>query len=310
MVQGIASQILSETPSTQAAPVSANLEESQSPQSQEIRTEGKEVPDFDSRFGVLTKMERKLKEEQARIKEQEKGWGEKLSKLEELEKFSKLFEENPLEALKMKKGWGVQEFNEFAVKHSTDEDLDPVSKLTKDFQKQMDELRAKMTEDFEGKIKAKEEELTAKDRDKQVVEFKGNLKSFLAENKDAYEFIHAEENGPEEVFNLIYEDVQRQIKENAENGVEKELQVMEFKEAADKVEAFLDKAYSKYLSLNKVKSKFQSGNEQLVSFITNKSKQEPTTLNSSFSPKSKPVDQLSPEERKQQAVAFLRQAKA
>lgn len=307
MVQGIAGQILSETPSQPSAPVSAGTEESQEAQTPKQSHEGKEVPDFDSRFGVLTKMERKLKEEQARIKEQEKSWGDKLSKLEELEKFSKLFEENPLEALKLKKGWGVQEFNEFAVKHSTDEDLDPVSKLTKNFQTQLDELRSKMTEEFEGKIKAKEEEITAKDRERQVIEFKSELKSFLAENKNDYEFIHAEENGAEEVFNLIYEDLQRQIKENQESGEEKELQIMSIKDASDKVEAFLDKTYSKYLSLNKVKSKFQSGSEDLGRFIVKS--QEPTTLNSSFSPKSKPMEQLSPEERKQQAIAFMRSQK-
>ena len=305
MVQGIASQILSETPSQSTAPVTATTEESTGQQT--TGTEGASVPDFDSRFGVLTKMERKIKETEARLREQEKGYGEKDKKLAEMEEFMKLFEENPLEALKKKKGWGLQELNEFAVQHSDADDLDPVARIHKTHAEKMAELEKKLMSEMEAKIKAKEEEISAKDRDRQVVEFKGNLKSFLAENKDAYEFIHAEEDGPEEVFNLIYEDVQRQITE----GVEAEsLKVMEFKDAADKVEAFLDKTYSKYLSLNKVKSKFQTGNEQLVSFITNKSKEEPTTLTSSFSPKSKPQDQLSAEERKQQAVAFMRQQKA
>ena len=308
MVQGIANQILSETPSSSPAPVTADTNETAG--SQATGTEGTSVPDFDSRFGVLTKMERKIKEAEARNREMEKGWGEKEKKLAEMEEFMQLFEANPLEALKKKKGWGLQELNEFAVQHSDDDDLDPVAKIHKTHAEKMAELEKKLMSEMEAKIKAKEDEISAKDRDRQVVEFKGNLKSFLAENKDAYEFIHAEENGQEEVFNLIYEDVQRQIKQMEETGEQKEIQVMEFKDAADKVEAFLDKTYSKYLSLNKVKSKFQTGNEQLVSFITNKSKQEPTTLNSSFSPKSKPVDQLSAEERRQQAVAFVRQQRA
>lgn len=306
MVQGIANQILSETPSESPATVNANTEENGS-QSGQPQSDAKEVPNFDERFNVLTKMERKLKERESQWKGKETEWEEKGKKLSELEEFMQLFEENPLEAMKKKKGWGVQEFNEFALKHSTDEDLDPVAKITKSFQDRMAEMEkaweAKLTE----KISEKEKELLSKEQERQVAEYKGELRAFLAENKDSYEFIHAEENGQEEVFNLIYADIQRQ----QEAGIEPDqLKIMDFKTAAEKVEAFLDKQYSKYLSLNKVKSKFQNSNDQLVSFIANKSKEEPTTLNSSFSPKSKPVDQLSPEERKQQAVAFLRQQNA
>jgi hypothetical protein len=301
MVQGIASQILSETPSSLEAPVNASTSESTETNTNQPQAD--KSPDFDSRFSVLTKMERKVKEAEAKMREQEREWAEKQKRFQELEEIDKLLQENPLEALKRKKGWGVQEFNEWAVQNSSDEDLDPVAKITKNFTSRIEEVEKTWEQKLNDAIKAKEEEILKRDQEKQVSEFKGELKAFLAENKDSYEFIHAEEGAMEEVFNLIYQDVQKQL----EDGIPQEsLKIMDMKDAADKVEAFLDKQYSKYLSLNKVKSKLTGSNEQLVQFVANKSKEEPKTLTSSFSPKSKPIESLSAEERKQQAVAFLR----
>jgi hypothetical protein len=299
MMQNIASQILSETPSEQPTSVTSPTESSD--QNPETKSQNPQSTEFDERFGVLAKMERKLKERESQWKSKETEWGDKEKKLAEYEEFMKLFEENPLEALKKKKGWGVQEFNEFAVKHSDDDDLDPVAKLTKDFQSQLDNLRAKLTEEFEGKIKAKEEEITNKDLERQVLEFKGGIKAFLAENKDSYEFIHAEEGGMDAVYDLIVQDVIKQ----RESGVEeKDLKIMEVKTAAEMVESFLDKQYSKYLSLNKVKSKLIPNENEGLSNILKQS--APKTLDSSFSPKSKSVSELSNEERKQNAIDLVR----
>lgn len=300
-MQNIASQILSETPSSTPAPVNATESSEQQPvESTEQKPQG--ADDFDARFGVLAKMERKIKEQEASFKNRSKEWEEKERRLSEHEEFIKLFEENPLEALKKKKGWGVQEFNEFAVKHSEDDDLDPVSKMTKDFQTQLDEMRSKLTEEFESKIKAKEEEIQGKDHERQIVEFKSGIKSFLAENKDDFEFINAEENGADSVYELIYEDILRQKQADIPDD---QLKVMDVKDAAERVETFLDKQYSKYLSLNKVKSKFTSSDSPDMSRFMQQSA-SPSTLNSSFSPKSKPTDQLSLEERKRAAAEMVR----
>lgn len=302
MQTNVASQILSEAPSEQSAPVNAasvsseqTTETSQKPQSNE----------FDEKFSILAKMERKLKERESQFKQKEQEWETKGSKLSEYEEFMKLFDENPLEALKKKKGWGVQEFNEFAVKHSDDEDMDPVSKLTKDFQKQLDEVRNQLKQEMADAIKAKEEEIQGKDHERQIVEFKSGIKSFLAENKESYEFIHAEEGGMDYVYDLIVQDIQKQ----RDSGVEdSDLRVMDVKDAAEKVEAFLDKQYSKYLSLNKVKSKFVSDENPALSAVL-KSQSVPQTLNSSFSPKSKSQSELSAEERRQQAIELIRSQK-
>jgi predicted small secreted protein len=217
----------------------------------------------------------------------------------------KLFEENPLEFLKKKKGWGVQEFNEFAVQHSSDEDLDPVAKITKSFQDKMAELEKSWEEKLNNKIKEKEEEYSSKDREREIQQFKSGINSFLDQNKDQYEFIHSE-GATEEVYNLIYGDIQRQLQEAQEQGVESpDLKVMDIKEAADLIEKYLDDNVSKYLSLNKVKSRF-SGNETILGSLMAKSSEQPKTLNSSFSPKSKSVGELSAEERKQQAADLVR----
>lgn len=302
MAQGIAGQILSETPSSTPAPVNANTQEAQTDTNTNPQTtETKPGDDFDARFGVLTKMERKLQEERNQWRTQQKEMEDKLARMKELEELADLLDKNPLEALKKKKGWGVQEFNEFALQNSSDEDLDPVAKITRDYQAKMAELEEKLTKTFEEKISAKEAEIMKREQDSQVNEFKHGVKTFLAENKSEYELIHAE-GAQDEVFDLIYGDLQKQI----DAGVE-DPKIMDVKEAAEKIEAYLDKQVSKYLGLNKVKSKLQ-GNENPLANLVTKS-ETPKTLNSNFAPKSKPLDQLSEQERRQAAIAHIRAVK-
>jgi peroxiredoxin family protein len=298
--QGIAAQILNQDQSAKQPPTVTGTESGPEKESQS----GNQLSDFESRFGVLTKMERKIKEAEAKLKEQERGWDEKGKKLSEYEEEMKLFDANPLEFLKKKKGWGVQEFNEYVVKHAPEEDLDPVAQITKNFQTKMDEMNKAWEEKLNSKIKEKEDEINANNYDRQIVEFKHGIKNFLTEHKGTYEFIHAEEGGSDAVYDLIYQDILRQQKSGVPDS---ELKVMDVKDAAEKVETFLDTQYSKYLNLSKVKSKFQtSGGINLGSLAA---KSQPKTLDSSFSPKSKSIDQLSPEERRQNAIAFLRSSK-
>lgn len=294
-MQGIASQILSETPSQENAT-------SQATESSEKQTVQSSTGDFDQRFSVLAKMERKLKEQEGQFKSRSKEWEEKERRLQELEEFERLMDENPLEALKKKKGWGIQEFNEFAVKHTDDDDLDPVAKITRDYEDKMAKLREELTQTMEEKIKSKEAEIQKGHQERQVVEFKAGIKSFLAENKNEYEFIMAEDGGHEAVFDLIYQDIQKQ----QEDGVpDHELRIMDIKEAADKIEAYLDKSYSRYLSLNKVKSRF-GANDNPFAQITQSTEQSFNTLNSSFSTKSKTASELTKEERERAAIELLK----
>lgn len=296
-MSGIAKQILSEASSQPAAPVSADSEQTPENQAQPQKTD-----DFDSRFNLLAKMERKLKEQESQYKSRDREWEEKGKKLTEYEELMRLMDENPLEAIKKRKGWGLQELNEFAVKHSSDDDLDPVAQIHKTHAQKMEELEKKLMGEMEAKLKAKEEEIRAREYEGEIKQFKSGIKTFLVDNKDQYEFINAEETGADSVYELIYEDILRQ----QEGGVaENELKIMDVKEAAEKVEAFLDKQYSKFLSLNKVKSRLNGSDERndIGQFIA---QSRPRTIDSSFSPKSKTVDQLSPQERRQAAIDMLR----
>lgn len=295
-MQGIASQILNETPSTDQAQVTPQeSSENQTP----AQSGGN---DFDQRFNVLAKMERKLKEQEGQFKSRSKEWEEKERRLTELEEFERLMDENPLEALKRKKGWGIQEFNEFAVKHSDDEDLDPVAKITRDYEDKMAKLREELTQTMDERIKSKEEEIHKGNQERQIIEFKAGIKGFLSENKDEYEFIMTEDGGHEAVFDLIYQDIQKQQQDGTPDN---ELRIMDIKEAADKIEAFLDKSYSKYLSLNKVKSRF-GANDNPFAQITKSAEEQFNTLNSSFSTKSKTASELSKEERERAAIELVK----
>jgi hypothetical protein len=256
---------------------------------------------FDAKFAALAKMERKNREREQGFSAKEKEWEEKSKKLTEYEEYMKLLDENPLEAIKKKKGWGLKELNEHAVSTQSDEDLDPVSQITKQFQSQMEEMRKAMTEEFENKIKEKEEGYTRKEQEQSVQQFKYEIKDFISKNADEYEFINAEESGMDLVYDVIYTDIMNQKKQIDEDG-EGELKMMDVKDAADKVEAYLDKQQEKYLNLKKVKSKF-GGEDKIGAFLA---QSQPKTLNNSFAPKSKSVDQLDPEERRMEAERLVK----
>jgi hypothetical protein len=266
-----------------------------------IATEQPPQNDFDSKFAALAKMERKMREKESNFGSKEKEWEEKSKKLSEYETFMKLMDENPLEAIKQKKGWGLKEINEHAVSTQSDEDLDPVAQLTKNFQDQMAKLKESLSTDFDSRIKAKEDEYSQKDYDRQIQDYKHGIKDFLNENKDAYEFTLTEENGMDLVYDVIHTDLMNQ-KKNMDDGGEGELKMMDIKDAAEKVEAYLDKSYQKYLSLNKVKSKFKSSEPDLSQFIT---QSQPKTLNNSFTPKSQSSDSLTADERRMEAERLV-----
>jgi hypothetical protein len=276
-------------------------------------TQTQQGGDFDAKFKTLAAMERKMREKEMGFSQKEKEWEEKSKKMQEMEELMALLDENPIEAIKKKKGWGLQELNEFAVKNSTDEDLDPVAQITKNYEKRMEEMKKQLMEEFDTKIKTKEDEYAKKDQDYQINQFKGNIKSFLSENKNEYELTSSlsmeedETTGDELIYNVIYEDVMRR-----KAAGEEDLSPLSFKDAADKVEAYLDSRMQKYLKLNKVRSKFSGDKDNLdLSTLIAQSNQnlnpsQPRTLNNQFAPKSQSLDQLSPEERKKQAEDLVR----
>jgi hypothetical protein len=260
--------------------------------------------DFDHKFALLAKKERMMREKENSWTQREKEWEEKSRKLAELEELSKLMEENPLEAIKRKKGWDLQQLNEHAVKTMGDDELDPVAQITRNFQKQMEEMKTNLTQEFQQKIQEKEQEYTKKDYDHQISNFKSSIKDFVTENKGEYEFINAyrDQDGKPAGIDLVYEVIYADVIRRKEGG-EEELAPMSFKDACNKVETYLDSQLTPLLNLNKVRSKFSSDSVDLDKLVTQNS---PKTINNSFVPKTQSLDQLSAADRRKQAEDLVR----
>lgn len=260
--------------------------------------------DFNHKLALLAKKERAIREQQTSWQQKEKEWEEKSKKLSELEEFAKLMDENPLEAVKKRKGWGLQDLNEFAVKNSTDEDLDPVAQITRNFQQKMEEMNKQWEEKLHSTIKEKEEEITKRDFDQQISNFKGSIKDFISENKNEFEFISAyrDPEGKAAGVDLVYEVIYTDVMRRKEKG-EEDLTPMAFKDACTKVENYLDSQLSPLLNLNKVRSRIAGDQVNLDKIVSQSS---PKTINNSFTPKSQSLDQLSMEDRKKQAEDLVK----
>jgi hypothetical protein len=261
----------------------------------------------DPRLSLIAKYERKVKLMEQELKRKEQELEEKFSKVKHWEEFES--EQDPLKLLN-KKGWDLEKVNKYAMENLGEEDLDPVAKRFKE----VEDMIKKRDEEWETKLKKtieeKEKEIQQKEYDSEIKQFKGEIKSFLAENKDQFELVSTyEADGPEGkidgislVYDVIYADLQRQVKDGRKH---EELQPLDVKLAAEKVEQYLDSQVQKYLNLNKYKSRKAPEEAALESFLGTV-KQTPKTIDSSFVPKSRPVEELSDREREQRAIELLK----
>lgn len=287
----IASQILG-APAAQA--------ETASEQSAPVEGQAQPTPGLD----VIAKMERRLKMKEQEFSQREQQFQEMQRKLAEYEPMMGELEKNPFAVLG-KKGWDLEKLNKHALETMGDDELDPVARRLK----QIEDTFAAKDKEWETKlqeaIKAKEEEFSKRDQEYQVQIFKKNLAAHIAQNKDKYEFVATHPDGQELVYDVIFTDLQRR----AEAGEPADqLAPMDLDAAAEKVEAWLDAEASKYLSLNKVKSRF--GGEG-VDWASALSKSEaPKTISNAIRPQSSinPA-QLSEAERIQLAVEGLKTGK-
>lgn len=248
-------------------------------------------------FDLIAKMERKLKMREEEFKTKEQKLAEYEAKLKEFEGF----DENPFSVLQ-KKGWDLEKLNTKALETLGDDDLDPVARRFK----QIEEVLAKKDQEFEQKLKAaiaeKEKEYQTKDQQHQIELFKRDLKAHLASKKDEYEFVNTHPDGAELVYDVIFTDLQRR----ADAG-EKDLAPMDYDTAAQKVETYLDAEASKYLSLNKVKSKFSAEKGDWASLLKS---EEPKTITQNLTSKSSihPAE-LSEQERMKLAIEGIKTGK-
>jgi hypothetical protein len=256
----------------------------------------------DPRFDLISKLERKTKQ-----KEQELA--QKLKEIEEKEKlFSKYasvqekVKQNPLEALR-ELGWegDVETFNKWALENLNDEELDPVAKRFK----QIEETLKKKDQEYEEKlrkaIEEKEAEIRARENEYQIKEFKNSIKSFLDQNKDTYELLYSQPEANELIYEVIYEDVIRQQKAGKEDIIP-----MDLKDAAERLEKYLDAQLEPLLKSKKIQSKFKSPEDSWMQRV----QQSRATINEDMTPLSHPAsEELTPSQRMELAIKKLKEGK-
>jgi hypothetical protein len=262
----------------------------------------KEIEVNDPRFEVLSRLERKVKQ-----KEQELA--QKLKEIEEKEaRFGKYAEvegkvkENPLTALR-DLGWegDLETLNQWALQNLNDDELDPVAKRFK----QIEETLAAKDQEYEAKLKKaieeKEQEIRAKESEYQIKEFKNGIKSFLEQNKDEYELLSVQPEATELIYEVIYEDIIRKQKAGSTDIVP-----MEFKEAAKRLEDYLDAQLEPILKSKKIQSKFVDPDNWMNKYQV-KSTQ---TINEDMTPASAiSAENLTPQQRAELAIKKLREGK-
>lgn len=276
--------------------VAAQILDSGTPSPSPQQTTEAAQPAANPSFDIIAKMERQLKQRESEWKSKEQKLAEYEARMKEFEGF----DENPF-AILQKKGWDMEKLNKLAIEKLGDEELDPVARRFK----QMEELMAKKDQEFEQKIQerisAKEKELQEKEQSYQVEIFKRDLKNHVSSKKEEYEFVNTHPDGMDLVFDVIFTDLQRQQEAGSE------VKLMDFDTAAQKVEAYLDGEASKYLSLNKVKSKFRPDSPDLSAYLK---PEEPRTITPTQVPKSaKDPSQLSEQERMQLAIEGIKTGK-
>ena len=221
-------------------------------------------------FAKLTKLERKLREERENFGKEKLTYEEKLKKLQELESNDSLWEQNPLEFMK-KKGWDYEKLSKHVLSSMSDEDLDPIAKLQKQYDARMKEMETSTESRIKAAIEAKEKEYATKNQQAEITRFKSGVKDYVAQNKEKYELINKEgDEGYNTVFDIIQGDLVNQVNAGIE---EKDLKMMTYEQACDKLESYLDSQLDSILSLNKVKSKL---GQKL---------QNPRTITNEFSPR-------------------------
>lgn len=255
----------------------------------------------DPRMDLIAKLERKNK-----IKEQEynaklKEIEEKASRYGKYESVEAMIKQNPLAALK-ELGFegGLEDLNKWALENLEDEDLDPVAKRFKEIESKLAEKDKEYEEKLRAAIEAKEKEIAEKQNEYQIKEFKLGIKSFLDQNKEAYEFLYSQPEAGDLVYEVIYEDVLRQQKAGKQDIVP-----MEMKEAAEKLEKYLDAQLEPLLKSKKIQSKFTKPDNWMDKYANRQATitEDMTALSHAS------AEELTPAERAQLAIKKLKEGK-
>ncbi len=262
-------------------------------------TEGIEVKG-DPRFDLISKMERKIKQKESELSQKMKEIEERSQKYGRYEGLESKVKENPIEALRqMGFEGGLEDLQNWALQNLGDEDLDPVSKRFKEMESKFAQKDKEYEEKLRAALEEKEKEIRNKDNEYQIKEFKSGIKSFLEQSKDEFEILYAQPEANELVYEVIYEDVLRQQQAGKEEVVP-----MELKDAAQRLEKYLDAQLEPLLKSKKIQSRFKNPDSWMDAY------QSKATINNEMTASSLPrAEELTPAQRAELAIRKLKEGK-
>lgn len=312
-----AAQIL-ETLETKPEPNTQNLGEG-------VAKDGPPLPTQDNKVSgkleILIKREQQALARERQAKEREASLEAKLKAIEEREGKINEFEtkrKNPKEALSL---LGLT-YDEITQAQLNDGELPPQVEI----KKLREEIEAYKTAQAQEKDHEKERALSeaktqAEAQEKKAIEsFRSDINQYLTDNSARYELIQYD-NNQDLVFDIIdehYNRTQAHAQKRFDLGeITEDLvvgKVMSIKEAADKVEEYLEQKYSKAKELSKIKTLWGAIPKETQKLLAkpeiNKPQTPPRTLTNQLSanalaPKSQ-TKAMSDQERVQKAIAYAR----
>lgn len=232
------------------------------------------------------------RERAAKAKEQELE-----AKLKRYEEFESV-KSNPKKALEM---LGL-DYNQLTQSLISDGSIPPEVHIKK-LEEKFDSLKSE-TEQKEQQRKQEEEQRAQQNAERAIQNFKGDITTYLSDNKERYELIEFE--GQQElVFDVIDEHYNRTL--DPESGIGK---VMSIQEAADKVEEHLEKKYNDSKKLNKVKTLWGAVPAKTMAEVVAKSgpSQKPKTLTNQMASTNTPnrTRPMTDDERVQKAIEYAK----
>lgn len=206
--------------------------------------------EFEDKFLRLTRKERALQQMQAELKSKQAEIDRMKSEYDSfIDRKSKL-KENPFDALELL-GVSYDDLTQALISQGQ-----PVDKLT-EIEKKLQMLEEREEKEKQAK-QLEQEKALEQERQRAIEAYTDNLAKFI-ESSD-YELVKAND-AQETVFEVIQQDYL-----SRQQAGEKDLKLMEFDVACQKVEAFLESQLDKFLTLKKVQSKIQPKEEPKSSF--------------------------------------------
>jgi hypothetical protein len=231
------------------------------------------------------------------------------ARLQRLNEFENIKKTNPRKALELL-GMSYQDLTQVEL---NDGEIPPEIKI-----KQVEEKFSSFVESQKAERQAQEEaqkQAEAKHHESTIAKFKGEIGTHLKENSNRYELIEFEQSQDlvydviDEHYNRTYLDAVKKAEETGDDVADVRGEVLSISQAADKVEAHLEKKYDKARNLNKVKT-LLAPRQAIPSVEKPKApqRQQPTTLNNnlSASPASPRKFPLTDEERVAKAISYAK----